>query len=295
MKVIFSPCLYCIGNELFDLYLLNDTLNFIVKYLDGSLDDYEDAFYNDNHLFMPPIMHTNEIMQYTAITTNLYKLKQTGDNINITAINNDFEINNCDFQTVNDKEFQKIVDYLQYLFVNNNFQDVILFTDKVNDSDKNKRIEIVINNISHHIPIVGDPMLDESGNFNSYINLEIGKEHKIFKCREICMQLIQKMEDNRSSGRNGSLYKHYGKIIALRNLFNFYFPNKPFEKDTHYFISNDKKYIISIDLKHGHFEIFDNTDGQQWIAKYKFSGEVISEPTDPNILKAERADHKVEA
>lgn len=295
MKVIFSPCLYCRSNELFDLYLLNDTLDFIVNYLDGVLDDYENVFYNDNQLFMPPIINNvTEMMQYTAITTNLYKLKLNGENINIVNHENPYEINNSDFQIVNDSEFQKIIDYLQHLFLHNQLHDVLLFTDKVNDSYNNKEINITINDTSHNIPIVGDPMLDESGNFNSYISLSVGEEYKIFKCRDMCTQLVKKVEENYSSGRNGSLYKHYGKVIALRNLFDFYYPKRPFEKDTHYFISHDKQYIISIDLKHGHFEIFDNTNGQLWIAKYKFSGEVISEPTDLKQLKAERTNHRVE-
>lgn len=295
MKVIFSPSLYCRSNELFDLYLLNDTLEFIVKYLDGSIDDYENAFYNDNQLFMPPIINNvTEMMQYTAITANLYRLKLNGENVNIVNHENTYHVENSDFQIVNDNEFQKIIDYLQYLFLNNQLDDVLLFTDKVNDSYKNKDIKITINDLSHNIPIVGDPLLDESGNFNSYISLTVGEKYKIFKCRDICTLLVKKMEKNHSPGRNGSLFKHYGKIIALRNLFNFYYPRKPFERDTHYFISHDEQYIISIDLKHGHFEIFDNMNGQQWIAKYKFSGEVISEPTDPKILNAERADHRVE-
>lgn len=294
MKVIFSPNLYMKRNGLFDLYLLNDTLNFIVKYLDAEIDNYENAFYNDNNLFMPPVMYLNELMQYTAIITNLYKLKENGEDITITNINNTFKIIDSNFHIINYNELQKTVDYLQYLFINNQFNDVVLFTDKVNDSYKNKNIKIVINNISHSIPIVGEPMLDESGNFNPYIKLTVGNEYKIFKCRDMCTQLIKKMEDNYSSGRNGSLFKHYGKIVALRNLFNIYNPKKPFEKDTYYFISHDKKYIISIDLKHGHFEIFDNANGQQWIAKYKFSGEVISEPTDYKVLKDKRVNHKVE-
>lgn len=295
MKVIFSPALYCRSNELFDLYLLNDTLDFIVKYLDGSLDDYEDAFYNNNRLFLPPVMNNvTEMMQYTAIITNLYKLKQNGKNINIVRHDNSYKIYDSDFQVVNDTEFQKIIDYLQYLFSNNQSNDILMFTDKVNDSYHNKSLKIEINNIPYNIPIVGDPMLDESGNFNSYINLKTSDEYKIFKCRGMCTKLVEKMEKNHSSGGNSSLFKRYGKIIALRNLFDFYSPNNPFEKNTHYFISHDKQYIISIDLKHGHFEIFDNTNGKQWIAKYKFSGEVISEPTDYKKLKAQRTNHKVE-
>lgn len=295
MKVIFSPCLYCRGNELFDLYLLNDTLNFIVKYLDGSLDDYEDAFYNDNRLFMPPVINNvTEMMQYTAITTNLYKLKLNGENINIINHENSYQIDNFDLQVVDNTEFQKIIDYLQYLFLNNQFDDVLLFTDKVNDSYRNKNIKITISDIPHNIPIVGDPMLDESGNFNTYLK-DITDETEIFKYKSICAQLVSEMNRQISHGqRNGSLYKKYGEIIALRNKFSIYTPKKPYDKDTIYFISNDKYDIISIDLKHGHFEVFDNTNQKLWVAKYDMYGNEIDRPTDLNILKDIRKDHKVE-
>lgn len=295
MKVIFSPCLYCRGNELFDLYLLNDTLNFIIKYLDGSLDDYEDAFYNDNRLFMPPVINNvTEMMQYTAITTNLYKLKLNGENINIINHKNSYQIDNFDLQVVDDTEFQKIIDYLQYLFLNNQSDDVLLFTDKVNDSYRNKNIEITIADIPHSIPIVGDPMLDESGNFDIYLK-DITDETEIFKYKSICTQLVNEMNRQILNGqRNGNLYKKYGKIIALRNKFSIYFPIKPYDKDTIYFISSNQHDIVSIDLKHGHFEVFDNTNQKLWVAKYSMYGEEINRPTNLQILKNIRKDHKVE-
>lgn len=295
MKVIFFPSLYCKSNELFDLFLLNDTLDFIINYLDAELDDYNNVFYNDDRLFMPPIMeHTNEILQYYKITTNLYKLKANGENIIIASSGHKYDLYDNNFNVVSDSEFQNIVDYLHQLSLDGKLCDVLMFTDDVTDSDKFTNIEIEIDGTVYTIPFVGNPMLDESGNFNSYIKSDVGCEYKIFKSRDICTELVKKVENKCVSGRNGALYKHYGKVIALRNEFEFYHPKKPYDKNTYYFISKDRQYIISIDLKHGHYEIFDNHNQQLWIAKYKFSGDVISEPTDLEILKKERKTHKVE-
>lgn len=294
MKVIFSPCLYYTGNELYDLFLLSDTLNFIVDYLDAGLDDYDEAFYNDNRLYMPPIMETTAYLQYMSITEKIYKLKTNGTNVSLNSHNNNYTLLNTNFHISNNQEFQIIIDYLHQLNENNNTEDVLLFYGTLNDTYADYLLELLINNIPFNIPVVGNPLLDETGNFNTYIK-EIVDNTELFKYKSICIQLADKMKTQISAGqRNGTLYKKYGEIIALRNKFSIYHPKKPYDTDTIYFISNDKQNIISIDLKHGHFEVFDNTNQQLWVAKYDIYGNEIARPTDSKILKDIRKDHKVE-
>lgn len=294
MKIIFSPCLYCKDNDLYDLFMLNNTLSFVVEYLNCSLDNYTEAFYSDERMFLPPVMQNiNEYMQYLFITTNLYKLKVCGEDITIHNHNIPYEIDEDSFIIVNNDELQVIVDYMQQLSIDDKLKDVLLFVGEQNECFNKDTLNILISGVLCELPIVKNPLKDKSGNFNSYIKSNSGKDG-IFAYRNICLDLVEEMNKNLKSDGNGSLYKQYGKIIALRNRYNFYYPKKPYDKNTHYFISYDKKYIISIDLKHGHFEIFDNTNRQLWMAKYSFSGEVISQPTDPNILKNLRKTHKVE-
>lgn len=294
MKVIFSPCLYCTGNELYDLFLLNDTLNFIVNHLDASLDEYDEAFYNENRLFMPPIMETTAYLQYMSITENIYKLKANGENIILDSRNNTFTLKSVDFHISNNQEFQILIDYIHQLNENRSTEDILLFYGSLNDDYDEPLLELLINNIPFSIPVVGNPLMDESGNFNTYLK-DITNETELFKYKSICTQLVDEMNRQISNGqRNGSLYKKYGEIVALRNKFSIYTPKKPYDKDTSYFISNNKHDIISIDLKHGHFEVFDNTNQKLWVAKYDMYGNEIDRPTNPKILKSLRNDHKVE-
>ena len=294
MKVIFSPCLYCTGNELYNLYLLSDTLNFIVSYLDAGLDEYDEAFYNDNRLYMPPIMETTSYLQYMYITQNIYKLKANGENVTLNSHNNNYTLLNKNFYIPNNKEFQIIIDYLHQLNADNNTANVLLFYGALNDAYADSLLKLLINEIPFNIPVVGNPLLDETGNFNTYI-IDVIDNTELFNYKSICTQLADKMKEQISTGqRNGNLYKKYGEIIALRNKFSIYRPTKPYDTDTIYFISNNQQNIISIDLKHGHFEVFDNTDQQLWVAKYDIYGNEIDRPTDLKILKDIRKDHKVE-
>lgn len=295
MKVIFSPCLYCTTSaELYNLFSLNETLKFIVDYLDAGLDDYDEAFYNDNRLYMPPVMETTAYVQYMSIIENLYKLKTNGENITILSHNKEYVLESEKFTVSNDKEFQIIIDYLYQLNINNNCNDVLLFYGTLNDDYNSLSLKLLIDNNPYTIPIIGNPLLDETGNFNTYIK-EATNNTDLFKYKKICIKLAENMKKQIYPGqRNGSLYKKYGRIIALRNKFSVYYPKKPYDKDTIYFISNDRQNIISIDLKHGHFEVFDNTNRQLWVAKYDIYGEEIDRPTDPKILKNIRKNHRVE-
>ena len=155
-------------------------------------------------------------------------------------------------------------------------------------------LKLYINDIPYKIPVICDPFLDETGNFNKYIK-NIVNNTELFKYKDICTKLVNKMKEQISQGqRNGNLYKKYGEIIALRNKFSIYYPKNPYNTNTTYFLSDDRKNIISIDLKHGHFEVFDNTNQQLWVAKYDIYGNEISRLTDLSSLKRIREKHRVE-
>ena len=298
MKVIFSPCLYAIDNkELFELFGLNDTLDFIVNNLEACLDDYSEVFYNDNRLYTPPVSNTNTYLQYISIMTNIFKLKANGETISLDSHNNEYELSDTTFKISNDKEFQNIIDYLYQLYFDNKIDDVLMFYGQYNKSYNEKTLKILIDSITFLIPVVGEPLLDKTGNFDKYLKKSKSNDdyNELFKYKNICCQLVDEMENQKSPGlRNGTLFLNYGTIIALRNKFSIYYPKKPYNKDTTYFISDDKKNIISIDLKHGHFEVFDNKNRQLWVAKYNMNGEEIDRPTDSETLKKIRETHKVE-
>lgn len=119
---------------------------------------------------------------------------------------------------------------------------------------------------------------------------------QIFINKELCLELDKKMKKEAEgiAGTKGSHYKKYGEIIALRNNYVEYKPKNPYNKDTKYYIRRDGKYIISIDLIHGHFEVFHGNCGQLWFAEYNFSGEELYAPSSTKELAMMRANHKVE-
>lgn len=113
MKILLSPCLYCVDEETFDLNLLEGLLDFIVNNLDGVLDEYDNAFYSEDRLYMPPICEFNKLNTYAHVINNLRRLKINGEIVNINDINISYKITNEEsFNIINANEFQYMINYI---------------------------------------------------------------------------------------------------------------------------------------------------------------------------------------
>lgn len=292
-KIMLSPCMVCENEEIYDWMLLNDTLDFINNYLECGLDSIEGSIFHQDSWYTPPAFKLN---MYSLFTTSIFPklvgLLQKGDMYSLSDLKkiDKYFIKNSDFRITNLKEMELLVRYTTTIN-----KDYILFVGKPNYGLDNEILEMSVDGKDILIPIVKDPYTQKSNCFDSFIK-ENGN-NEIFANADLCFKLDQEMKEKakKISGSKGSLYKKYGEIIALRNGFLEYFPKNPYNRDTKYFIRKDKKYILSIDLLHGHYEVFEGNFRKIWIAEYNFSGQRLT-PLDMTSKQLEemRNTHKVE-
>ena len=270
MKILLSPCLYCANEDTFDLTLLDEILNFIVNNLNGVLDEYTNSFYSEKRLYAPPVIEFNKFNTYVNVINNLRRLKINGNIVNVQNSNLIYNIKNMpEFKIINNDEFQYMVDYIYEV----KEQDFLLFLGDRNYGIKESLIQIIINAEELSLPIIKNPWLEKSCNFNKYINKS--SFDSIFINGDLCERLDKEMKQiAKGNSDNRTLYKKYGEYVALRNDFVKYNISDPYI-NTDYYIRKDKKYIISVDLLHGHFEVYQGTGKQLWIHQYNFSGKEI--------------------
>lgn len=292
-KIMLSPCMVCENEEIYDWMLLNDTLDFINKYLDCGLDSIESSIFHEYSWYMPPAFTLN---MYSFFTTNIFPklldLLRKGDAYSLSDLKKSgtYYIKNSDFRVTNQKEMELLIRYTA-----NINKDYVLFVGKSNYGLRSDTLDLSVDGNDLLIPVVKEPYTEKSNCFNSFIK-ENGSE-EIFVNSDLCVKLDQEMKEQAItiSGPKGSLYKKYGEIIALRNGFSEYHPKNPYNKDTKYFIRKDGKYILSIDLLHGHFEVYEGNAGKLWIAEYNFSGKRLSSSNmTKKQLEEMRNNHKVE-
>jgi hypothetical protein len=283
----------CENEEIYDWMLLNDTLDFINMYLDCGLDSVENSIFNENSWYMPPAFTLN---MYSFFTTNifpkLFELLRKGDAYPLSDLKKPgtYSIKNSDFKITNAKEMELLIRYTA-----NINKDYVLFVGKANYGLSRDTLDLSFDGNDVTIPVVKEPYTEKSNFFDSFIRENNSKD--IFVNSDLCVKLDQEMKEQAItiSGSKGSLYKKYGEIIALRNGFSPYYPKNPFNKDTKYFIRKDEKYILSIDLLHGHFEVFEGNAEKLWIAEYNFSGQKLSSSNmTKKQLEEMRNNHRVE-
>lgn len=292
-KIMLSPCMVYKNEEICDWMLLNDTLDFINNYLDCGLDSVESSIFHEHSWYTPPAFTVNI---YSFFTTNIFpkllELLRKGDAYSLADLKNSvtYSIKNSDFKVTNQKEMELLMRYTA-----NINKDYVLFVGKSNYDLSSDMLDLSVDGNDVLIPIVKDPYTEKSNCFNSFIKESSSEE--IFVNLNLCVKFEQEMEQQAKiiSGQKGSLYKKYGEVIALRNGFSEYHPKNPYNKDTKYFIRKDGKYILSIDLLHGHFEVYEGNAGKLWIAEYNFSGKRISSSNmSKKQLREMRNNHKVE-
>lgn len=292
-KIMLSPCMVCENEEIYDWMLLNDTLDFIDRYLECGLDSIEGSIFHQDSWYIPPAFELNMFSMFTTnIFPKLVKLLQKGDIYSLTDLKeiDTYYIKNSNFKITNLKEMELLIRYTSSIN-----KDYILFVGRTNYGLDSEKFEISVDGNDVLIPIVKDPYTEKSNCFNSFIKKNDSKE--LLVNADLCIKLDNEMKEKAKgiSGSKGDLYKKYGEIIALRNDFVEYFPKNPYNKETKYFIRKDEKYILSIDLLHGHYEVFEGKTRKLWIAEYNFSGQRLT-PLDMTRKQLEemRNTHKVE-
>lgn len=265
-KIIISPCLFLKDGDLKNLGDLENTLDFINKYLNIEWDMINlSALDEDNWANLPtnkPQLYNYFFKSITTLLRNVNKRKikycVPNDNVNF-VIDESFYISD-------NNELLHIVKYIR-----DTNDKIIVFVghDNYNIPDI---LNIEINNVPYNLPVVKDPWLDKSGNFDKYI---IPQHYdRYFTNGILCTQLDKEMQSQADkSSENQTLYKDYGKIIAYRNGFIDYDVKDPYDEDTDYY--KNKKCSISVDILHGHFEVFQNGGKELWIHQYNFSGDEI--------------------
>lgn len=294
-KIMLSPCLICENENIYDWVSLKDILLFIRDFLDCGLDSIEGSIYHMDSWYAPPAFEINIFNYFTTyIFPILSDLLRKGDDYHLegSVKSTCSDIQNSDYVITNSNEVKLLVYYTQHIN-----SDYVLFVGKPNYQLKGKNIEISSEKQVLLVPVVKNPYLEENDSFNSFIKKDLTESTQIFMNKELCVKLDEKMKAEAKGlyGLKGSHYKKYGEIIALRNNYVEYNPKNPYNKDTKYFIRNDGKYIISIDLLHGHFEVFHGGGEQLWFAAYNFSGEEIYVPSSKKELETMRTNHKVES
>lgn len=287
-KIALSPCLICENETLYNWTKLYDVLNFISSYLDCSLDTYEGSFYHENSWLQPPACEM-QILSYVAsnILPLLIELSQKGKSYKIDeellADNVTIPTN---FIVTNHSEFSLLQSYL--LNINS---DCTLFLGEPNSDFDEDYLTIKSDEKDDvTIPVVKETYTDKTGHFDNCLLEQNSNE--IFTNAIICKDLDKEMKIKAKNAANSTLFKKYGKCIALRNKFTPYVFSDPY-MDTDYYIRDDKKYIISVDLLHGTFEVFHGSGEQLWFAEYSFSGEELDAPKTNKELNKMRQTHKV--
>lgn len=288
MKILLSPCLYCANENEYHIEYLQEILEFIEKYIDGCLDIYDDAFYNIEKISAPPFIEYNRYWEYAKVVDLLQKLQIGGELVDILQHGLNFSVLCEKYKIINQNEFQILIDYL-YTTSPNNY---LLFLGIPNWDVTDNIIHINISDKSLDIKLVRNPLLEESSNYNSY--LKTNNSDEIFVNKDLCKQLVKQMneESKNLSILKGSLYKRYGEIIALRNNFDVYPVQSTYNPDTDYYKRKDGKFIISVDLIHGHFEVFHGSGKKLWFAEYSFDGEKLYAPIGKELREMQQT-HKL--
>lgn len=296
--IIFSPCLLYENEDFFDWYNLQNTLEFISDFLDCGLDTYEGSFFHIDSWFSKPRCDVNMASYFSQyIIPLLTNLAEKGNSYRFDdVLDKNKIIIDPSFVITNEEEFCLLLYYICKI----NHNPLIFVGEPNYDFDK-EFLEIYFDKDIFHVPIIKNPWLEKSENFNKYICQCKKKNSEIFVNKNLCIYLDEKMKEiAKENSANSALYKEYGEIVALRNNFSQYNIHDKYI-NTDYYKSEDEKYIISTDLLHGHFEIFQGTGKQLWINQYNFSGEELpingkymSKDKDVDkILKEMRQTHRV--
>lgn len=265
-KIIISPCLFLKDRQLKNLGDLENTLNFINRFLDVEWDMISLSLLDeDNWINLP----TNKPQLYNYFFDSITNLLK---DINKKKIKYLVPDNNVSLTI--DESYQILDnDELLYIakYVRDTNEKIIMFVGLDNYTVPDI-LNINIDNVMYNLPIVKNPWLDKSGNFDKYII----PQHcdRYFTNGILCTQLDEEMKNKANkSSENQTLYKDYGRIIAYRNGFIDYDVKDPYDENTDYY--KNKKCSISVDILHGHFEVFQRGGKELWIHQYNFSGQEI--------------------
>ncbi len=280
VKILLSPCLFIKNNEITNLGELINVLNFANEYLDVSWDMCDSSLLSENKWFSFPKYKTTIYNQFTSIVIPLLrKLNKNNVPVKASITNKSYNIN-CNSYIITDlEEFNSIINYVSLAR-----DTLLMFVGMINNECDND-FNIIIDNNPHLIPIVKNPWIDESGNFNFFISEKIKNYDDPFPCKDVCKEI----GSIKISKGNRALYEKYGDIIAKRNGYSKLSYSANQYKDAPYYKRNDNKYIICLDMLHGTFEVFKKQQGsryENYQGEYDFCGNYIkAKKSDPNTHK----------
>lgn len=300
MKAVLSPCLFfpnanTEAEKMTHSQHLFKILDFIYQFLDLELDRYSGSPYDRRKWYKPNFEYENLIANLLSAKVFPLLLKMLNTKRNLAYGESGLIIDN-DKTFIQNKDFilpQNENSFLSYLkYLSDNKLSGICFIGLINQSIVGSKI-IIENNC--FFDVVKNPWIEKSDNFNSYIKESSRVDSPIFVNKELCVELENLMRDEEKNilgNLRGSHYKEYARIIAYRNNFEDFQITNPYEPQTDYYKRRDGKYIISVDLIHGRFEVFHGSN-ELWFAEYSFSGEELYAPTNDKELNKMRQNHRL--
>ncbi len=300
MKAILSPCLFfpdadTEAEKMKHSNHLLKVIEFIHCFLDLDLDKYADSPYDRKRWYVPNFEYENLNSNLLAskIFPTLVKMLNNPDNLDYgedgLVVNNDETvIQNIDFiLPQNENSFLR---YLKYIKDHNYTGAFFIGLNNQGMVDSKIYIED-----DYAFDVIKKPWLEKQPIFNNHIKKNIEKSPIVFPNRKLCIELEKLMFDEAgkiSGNLKGAHFKKYAEVIAPRNNFEKLNISDPYEANTDYYKRKDGKYIISVDLIHGHFEVFYGSN-ELWFAEYSFSGEELYAPTSQKELDKMRQKHRV--
>lgn len=272
-RIVFSPCLLYDNEDFYDWHILYNTLDFIEKYLDCELDTYEGSFFHCDSWYSNPECDLS-LMNYfsQSILPSLQNLSEKGTQYKIDSVVTLDQVDlDSDFKITNRHEFELLLSYIYY-----HNKDCVLFVGNKNIKYKKYSLNIFFSQkmINIKLPIVKNPWLEESENFNHFIKEDIKNYKEIFPCKPLC----QKMLEIEIEVGDKSNFKKYAEIVAFRNgYYRLSYSSSQF-KNVPYYRRNDEEFTICVDTLHGFFETFQKTGSTygKYTGEYDFSCNEVS-------------------
>lgn len=275
-RIIFSPCLLYSNEDFYDWHILFDTLDFIEKYLDCGLDTYEGSFFHCDSWYSNPQCDISMMNYFSqSIFPSLLSLSEKGDQYKLDHIIPLEQVNlDPDFKITHKYEFELL---LTYLYTHNRDCMIFVGTENFGYKEIDFNIFFTKDRVNITLPIIKNPWLEESENFNHCIKEEIKDYKEIFPCKPLCERMLQidiKVGDK-------SNFKKYAGIVALRNGYYRLPYSSSQYKNVPYYRRNDQEYTICVDTLHGFFETFQKTGStyDKYTGEYDFSCNEVSGKT----------------